>query len=91
MDNEYFINCLHIFFDLFVCSTDALRTQPYDLLSWSAAYFRCIADDVEPPTKARYEDTNQLPMQSLTVEYLKVLVKQVLSTFLHIFGRCNEI
>lgn len=64
---------------VYLLLTDALRTQPYDLLSWSAAYFRCIADNVEPPTKARYEDTDQMSMQSLTVEYLKVLVKQVIN------------
>lgn len=67
---------------------DALRTQPYDLLSWSAAYFRCIADNLDPPTKHRFEESSPSHVQALTVEYLKVLVKQVrastcsMSTFL---------
>lgn len=58
---------------------DAMRTQPYDLLTWSAAYFRCIADDIQPPTKIQYEDNTQemIENRSLTKEYLKVLVKQV--------------
>lgn len=64
---------------LFYLSTDAMRTQPYDLLSWSAAYFRCIADDVQPPTKIRFEESTDEMIESrcLTKEYLKVLVKQV--------------
>lgn len=54
-----------------------LRTQPNDLLSWSAAYFRCIADNVEPPTKVRYEEIKAHTVETVTVEYLKVLIKQV--------------
>lgn len=61
-------------FHLFI---DVLRTQPNDLLSWSAAYFRCIADNVEPPTKIRFEEINSPDVELVTVEYLKVLIKQV--------------
>lgn len=58
---------------------DVIRTQPYDLLSWSAAYFRCIANDIQPPTKSQFEDSTDamIESRSLTVEYLKTLVKQV--------------
>ncbi|XP_055295743.1 uncharacterized protein LOC129565193 [Sitodiplosis mosellana] len=58
---------------------DALRTQPYDLLSWSAAYFRCIANNVQPPAKLRFEENTEqmIEARSLTKEYLKVLIKQI--------------
>lgn len=52
-----------------------IRTQPCDILCWSAAYFRCIANDVEPPTKSRFEDDSQ--DGRLTKEFLKTLVKQL--------------
>lgn len=59
--------------------TDVMRTQPYDLLSWSAAYFRCIANDIQPPTKLQFEESTEqmIECRSLTKEYLKILVKQV--------------
>ena len=33
----------------------AIRTQPRDLLLWSAAYFRCMARGEPPPAKDRLE------------------------------------
>ncbi|XP_031624239.1 ropporin-1-like [Contarinia nasturtii] len=58
---------------------DALRTQPYDLLSWSAAYFRCIADNIKPPAKLRFEENTEqmIEARTLTPEYLKVLINQI--------------
>lgn len=53
----------------------ALKTQPYDLLRWSAAYFRCLSLDVLPPVKPRYEHENVFGC--LTRGYLKVLLSQV--------------
>lgn len=53
----------------------ALKTQPYDLLRWSAAYFRCLSMDVLPPVKPRYEHENVFGC--LTKGYLKVLLSQV--------------
>ncbi|CAO1422762.1 unnamed protein product [Diamesa serratosioi] len=53
----------------------ALKTQPYDLLRWSAAYFRCISLDVMPPVKPRYEQENTFG--SLTKGYVKVLLSQL--------------
>lgn len=32
----------------------AIRTQPYDLLRWTAAYFRALANGEVPPTKVRF-------------------------------------
>lgn len=32
----------------------AIRTQPYDLLRWSTAYFRAIAEGKIPPIKVCY-------------------------------------
>lgn len=64
--------------DMFVSpyfSTAALKTQPYDLLRWSAAYFRCLSLDVLPPVKPRYEHENVFGC--LTKGYLKVLLSQV--------------
>jgi hypothetical protein len=55
--------------------TAALKTQPYDLLRWSAAYFRCLSLDGLPPVKPRYEQENVFG--SLTKGYLKVLLSQV--------------
>lgn len=63
----------------------ALKTQPYDLLRWSAAYFRCLSDDELPPVKVRYEMTSSeatLNIENnvfgcLTRGYLKVLMNQV--------------
>lgn len=61
--------------------TDVLRTQPYDLLTWSAAYFRCMANDIQPPAKHRFEENTDRMLEDrrLTKEYLKVLIKQVIS------------
>lgn len=56
-------------------SAAALKTQPYDLLRWSAAYFRCLSMDVLPPVKPRYEHENVFGC--LTKGYLKVLLSQV--------------
>lgn len=72
-------NCVQLNIKLFQISIDAMRTQPYDILSWSAAYFRCIADDIQPPTKIRFEENTDrmITTRCLTEEYLKVLVKQV--------------
>ncbi|XP_070493831.1 uncharacterized protein [Chironomus tepperi] len=53
----------------------ALKTQPYDLLRWSAAYFRCLSMDIMPPVKLRYEQENMLGC--LTKGYIKVLLNQV--------------
>lgn len=53
----------------------ALKTQPYDLLRWSAAYFRCLSEDEMPPVKPRYEHENVFGC--LTRGYLKVLMNQV--------------
>lgn len=52
-----------------------IRTQPCDILCWSAAYFRCIANNVEPPTKSRFEGNSQ--DGHLSKEYLKTLIKQI--------------
>lgn len=58
---------------------DAIRTQPYDLLSWSAAYFRCISNNIPAPTKIQFEENTEQMIESrcLTKEFLRVLVKQV--------------
>ena len=53
----------------------AIRTQPYDLLLWSAEYFNCLANNVSPPTKIRLEKDCQYG--SLTRGYLRVLIEQV--------------
>lgn len=53
-----------------------IRTQPYDLLRWSAAYFRCLALNVVPPVKPRLE--KDTCYGSLTKGYLRVLLQQVI-------------
>jgi hypothetical protein len=55
----------------------AIRTQPYDLLRWSAAYFRAMAQGKEPPVKKRLEYPPIDSSSGLSPGYLKVLLKQV--------------
>jgi hypothetical protein len=55
----------------------AIRTQPYDLLRWSAAYFRALAQGDEPPVKKRLEYPPVSSPSGLSPGYLKVLLKQV--------------
>lgn len=55
---------------------DAIRAQPFDLISWSAAYFRCLVENDSPPIKARFEDMHDRE-RSLSKELLKTLVKQI--------------
>lgn len=72
---------LFVLFSLILHSTAALKTQPYDLLRWSAAYFRCLSEDEMPPVKPRYEHENVFGC--LTRGYLKVLMNQVRLQLLH--------
>lgn len=69
----------------------ALKTQPYDLLRWSAAYFRCLSLDVLPPVKPRYEHENVFGC--LTKGYLKVLLSQVSRVWVdrRPFGSCHVV
>uniref|UniRef100_A0A182N9S5 RIIa domain-containing protein n=1 Tax=Anopheles dirus TaxID=7168 RepID=A0A182N9S5_9DIPT len=52
-----------------------IRTQPFDLLRWSAAYFRCLALSVKPPVKSRYEPPAH--HGSLTSGIVRVLIDQL--------------
>lgn len=54
-----------------------IRTQPYDLLRWSAAYFRSIASQLEPPVKLRLEQDETSSVGQLTKGYLKALLNLV--------------
>ncbi|XP_035774096.1 uncharacterized protein LOC118456989 isoform X2 [Anopheles albimanus] len=51
-----------------------IRTQPFDLLRWSAAYFRCLALSVPPPVKTRYEPVAR--HGAFTAGALRVLIDQ---------------
>lgn len=55
----------------------AIRTQPYDLLRWSASYFRALAKGEEPPIKDRLEYPPPDTPSGLSPGYLKVLIKQI--------------
>ncbi|XP_011495373.1 PREDICTED: uncharacterized protein LOC105360227 [Ceratosolen solmsi marchali] len=55
----------------------AIRTQPYDLLKWSSAYFHALADGEEPPTKLRLEYPPASSAHGLTLGFLKVLLRQL--------------
>lgn len=55
----------------------AIRTQPYDLLKWSRAYFRALAEGEEPPAKIRLEYPIRATKSGLTFGYLKVLLRQL--------------
>ncbi|XP_063706329.1 uncharacterized protein LOC134835383 [Culicoides brevitarsis] len=52
-----------------------IRTQPYDLLRWSAAYFRCLALEHVPPAKLRFEPDQNYG--SLTRGYVRTLLEQL--------------
>ncbi|XP_065084464.1 uncharacterized protein LOC135706737 [Ochlerotatus camptorhynchus] len=52
-----------------------IRTQPFDLLRWSAAYFRCLALERMPPVKPRYEP--ELRRGRLSAGALRVLIDQL--------------
>uniref|UniRef100_A0A182IZV3 RIIa domain-containing protein n=1 Tax=Anopheles atroparvus TaxID=41427 RepID=A0A182IZV3_ANOAO len=52
-----------------------IRTQPFDLLRWSAAYFRCLALSVQPPVKPRYEPI--IRHGALTKGIVRVLIDQL--------------
>ncbi|XP_043461141.1 uncharacterized protein LOC122497854 isoform X1 [Leptopilina heterotoma] len=55
----------------------AIRTQPYDLLKWSSAYFRALAEGEEPPSKIRLEYPSPTTASGLTLGFLKVLLRQL--------------
>merc|ERR1712062_346380 len=55
----------------------AIRTQPRDLLLWSAAYFRCLANGESPPAKDRLEYPVPSTDTGLTPGLLRVIHKQV--------------
>jgi hypothetical protein len=55
----------------------AIRTQPHDLLRWSTAYFRALAQGDEPPVKKRLECPPVESPSGLSPGYLQVLLKQV--------------
>lgn len=54
----------------------AIRTQPYDLLKWSNAYFKALAEGIEPPSKARLEYPLPGTVSGLTLGFIKVLLRQ---------------
>lgn len=70
---------------MFVCiclwptPTAVIRTQPFDLLRWSAAYFRSLALSVQPPVKSRYEPAGHF--RQLTTGIVRVLIDQVSMCF----------
>jgi len=53
----------------------AIRTQPGDLLSWSAAYFDALSAGKAPPVKNRFEATSE--GKHITPGLLSVLHKQL--------------
>ncbi|KAI0213466.1 Ropporin-1-like protein [Lamellibrachia satsuma] len=57
----------------------AIRTQPKDVLAWSAAYFRSLANGEMPPVKERLEMpiATQKTDTGLTPGLLRVLNKQL--------------
>lgn len=60
-------------------SKAAIRTQPSDILAWSAAYFRALANGEAPPVKERLEMpmANQKIDSGLTMGLLKIVHKQL--------------
>jgi len=60
-------------------SKAAIRTQPTDVLAWSAAYFRALANGETPPVKERLEMpvATQKTDTGLSMGLLKVLHRQL--------------
>ncbi|KAF6200204.1 hypothetical protein GE061_006507, partial [Apolygus lucorum] len=54
----------------------AIRTQPGDLLAWSSAYFRALAEGIPPPAKDRIEYPPIDTPSGLSPGFLKVLINQ---------------
>ncbi|KAK2583330.1 hypothetical protein KPH14_009331 [Odynerus spinipes] len=61
----------------------AIRTQPYDLLRWTAAYFRALANGEVPPVKERLEYPPFTHPSGITPGYLKTLLNR--------FGHVNKV
>ncbi|XP_067203786.1 uncharacterized protein [Linepithema humile] len=61
----------------------AIRTQPYDLLRWTATYFRALANGELPPAKDRLEYPSFIHPSGITPGYLKILLNR--------FGHVNTI
>lgn len=63
----------------------AIRTQPYDLLKWSTAYFSALAEGSEPPSKTRLEYPLETAANGscLTFGLLKVLLRQLGGNYKH--------
>jgi len=55
----------------------AIRTQPRDLLLWSASYFRCLARGEVPPAKDRLEYPVPDSSTGLSTGLLRVLHRQL--------------
>ncbi|XP_033220715.1 uncharacterized protein LOC117175194 isoform X2 [Belonocnema kinseyi] len=63
----------------------AVRTQPYDLLRWTSAYFRALADENIPPVKNLFE-TMVYVCELLTEEPEGGSAMIPLKTFLSLYG-----
>ncbi|XP_018371839.1 PREDICTED: ropporin-1-like protein isoform X2 [Trachymyrmex cornetzi] len=61
----------------------AIRTQPNDLLRWTAVYFRALANGEVPPAKDRLEYPSFIHPSGITPGYLK--------TVLNRFGHVNKV
>ncbi|KYN04022.1 Ropporin-1-like protein [Cyphomyrmex costatus] len=61
----------------------AIRTQPNDLLRWTAAYFRALANGEVPPAKDRLEYPPFVHPSGITPGYLKTLLNR--------FGYVNKV
>ncbi|OAD60986.1 Ropporin-1-like protein [Eufriesea mexicana] len=61
----------------------AIRTQPYDLLQWTCAYFRALANCDVPPVKERLEYPPFCHPSGITPGYLR--------TLLNVFGHAEKV
>ncbi|XP_011873601.1 PREDICTED: ropporin-1-like protein [Vollenhovia emeryi] len=61
----------------------AIRTQPHDLLRWTAAYFRALANGEVPPAKDRLEYPPFMHPSGITPGYLRTLLDR--------FARVNKV
>lgn len=57
----------------------AIRSQPSDLLQWSAAYFKALANKDVLPVKSTFEDVSGISHDAVTKGKLQVLHNQISS------------
>ncbi len=68
----------------------AIRTQPADLLLWSASYFRCMANGEQPPVKERLEYPLPQTWYGLTTGKILTLLLRLVTLIQSFIRSCSR-